>query len=116
VIEVLLSHKADVNVQNVDGHTALMFAFNGRNQVASLLDKYSEFISEDKDNSTAVIRKALETHTAIVDLLISNGADVTLKDKKGNLAVDFDHVPVKKVEPSSAIGEEGNKKATKTEL
>ena len=41
VVEVLLKYNANVNDQNVDGHTALMFAYNGRNQVASLLDKYS---------------------------------------------------------------------------
>lgn len=112
VIEVLLLYKANVNIQNMDGHTALMFGFNGRNQVASLLDKYAEFITEDKDNSTAVIRKALETHSTIVELLVTHGADITLKDKKGNLAVDFDHMP----KPATDGQQEAEVKKTNTEL
>lgn len=33
VVDALLRHGANVDQQNLDGHTALMFAFNGRNQV-----------------------------------------------------------------------------------
>ncbi|CAM9581586.1 unnamed protein product, partial [Choristocarpus tenellus] len=33
VVGVLLDHGADLNLQNDEGHTALMFAYNGRNQV-----------------------------------------------------------------------------------
>ena len=33
VVDALLRHGANVDRQNVDGHTALMFAYNGRNQV-----------------------------------------------------------------------------------
>jgi ankyrin repeat protein len=40
VVELLIKTGANVNAQNVDGHTALMFAYNGKNQVQSLLDKY----------------------------------------------------------------------------
>jgi len=103
VVEILLTAGADVNMQNMDGHTALMFAYNGRNQVASLLDKYSEYMkgdSKDADNSTQVIQKALETHSGIVDMLVKGGADANIKDKKGNLAVDFDYkLPQQKPSP-----------------
>ena len=34
VVDVLLRYGADVDQQNGDGHTALMFAYNGRNQVS----------------------------------------------------------------------------------
>lgn len=33
VVDALLRHDANVDQQNLDGHTALMFAYNGRNQV-----------------------------------------------------------------------------------
>lgn len=33
VVDALLRHGANVDQQNLDGHTALMFAYNGRNQV-----------------------------------------------------------------------------------
>ena len=34
VVELLIANGAELNTQNVDGHTALMFAYNGRNQVS----------------------------------------------------------------------------------
>jgi len=108
VVEILMAHGADVNAQNSDGHTALMFAYNGRNQVASLLDKYSEYVTTDaasgsNDNSTVIIQKALETHSAIVEVLLAKGADPQLEDLKGNVAIDFDYKPPKEVDPAAAI-------------
>jgi len=47
-IKSLLDANADVNEQNVDGHTALMFAFNGKNQVETLWERYSQFITDAK--------------------------------------------------------------------
>lgn len=35
VVDALLRHGANVDQQNLDGHTALMFAYNGRNQVTN---------------------------------------------------------------------------------
>lgn len=32
-VDALLKHGASVDQQNLEGHTALMFAYNGRNQV-----------------------------------------------------------------------------------
>lgn len=79
VVEVLVAKGADVNAQNVDGHTALMFAYNGKNQVETLLDKYSEYMKDDSDKSTKIIKDALQTHLDVVSLLVKNGADPTLK-------------------------------------
>lgn len=79
VINLLLAHQADINAQNSDGHTALMFAYNGKNQVETLLDKYSEYMKEVNDNSTKIIKDALQTHIDVVNILIQNGADVSLK-------------------------------------
>ena len=82
VVTLLLEKKVLVNAQNVDGHTALMFAFNGKNQVETLLDKYTEYIKDDSDNSTKVILEALKSHSDVVNLLIQNGADPSLKVNK----------------------------------
>lgn len=65
VVELLLKHGAQVNTQNTDGHTALMFAYNGKNQVASLLDKYGEYLQGENDNNTRIIREALDTHVKV---------------------------------------------------
>ena len=46
------------------------------------------------DNGTGpIIREALDNHTALVDLLLKNGADSSLKDKEGHTAKDFDFHP-----------------------
>eukprot|EP00977_Amphora_coffeiformis_P016740 scaffold5278_cov128-Amphora_coffeaeformis.AAC.6 len=101
VARELLSAGAAVNVQNNDGHTALMFAFNGKNQVETLFERYSQYLkdadgegSEEADGGTGpIIREALANHTALVDLLMKNGADANLKDKEGHTAKDFDYHP-----------------------
>lgn len=107
-VEKLLTAKANTNAQNVDGHTALMFAFNGKNQVETLWERYNQFVAEAKitadegegakdevdDGGTGpIIKESLENHTALVELLLKNGADVTLKDKEGHTASDFDFHP-----------------------
>ena len=82
-------------------HVSLLAAATINEQTNSTLSsthkfKYSEYMNDDsKDtgNSTQIIQKALETHTGIVDVLLKSGADATIKDKKGNLAVDFDYKP-----------------------
>jgi len=38
----------DVDAQNADGHTALMFAYNGKNQVETLWERYSQFVADAK--------------------------------------------------------------------
>jgi ankyrin repeat protein len=103
VVTALLETGANVNEQNADGHTALMFAYNGKNQVETLWERYNQFVAEAKagdskedvdDNGTGpIIREALDNHTALVDLLLKKGADASLKDKEGHTAKDFDFHP-----------------------
>lgn len=93
VIQQLVEKGIDVNAQNVDGHTALMFAFNGKNQVETLLDKYSEYIKESDESSTKIIKEALQTHVDVVNLLLKSGADEAIKDNEGHIAADFDYKP-----------------------
>jgi len=105
VAKELVEAKAEVNTQNTDGHTALMFAYNGKNQVETLWERYNQFLAEakaEKKDSTEdvddggtgpVIREALDNHTALIDLLLKNGADASLKDKEGHAASDFDFHP-----------------------
>lgn len=105
VVTILVKAGAKVNEQNSDGHTALMFAYNGKNQVETLWERYSQFVVEpdgtekqtddvaDDGGTGPVIREALDNHTALVDLLLKNGADEKLKDKEGHTAQDFDFHP-----------------------
>lgn len=70
-----------------------MFAYNGKNQVEVLLDKYKEYMKEGSDNSTVIIREALQTHIDVVQLLMKGGADLNIKDSEGHVATDFDYQP-----------------------
>jgi hypothetical protein len=83
--------------------------YNGKHQVASLQNKFSEYVTPESasdDESAKVIKAALESHAAIVSLLIEKGADVALKDLKGNVAADFDFQGPKK---SQDIKDRGRK-------
>mmetsp|Transcript_21278 Transcript_21278/g.31554 ORF Transcript_21278/g.31554 Transcript_21278/m.31554 type:complete len:881 (+) Transcript_21278:97-2739(+) len=97
VVEIILKAGAAVNEQNSDGHTALMFAYNGKNQVETLWERYAQYIDEEKETEDGgtgpIIQEALKNHTALVDLLLKNGADASLKDKEGHAAKDFDFHP-----------------------
>eukprot|EP00980_Cylindrotheca_fusiformis_P028070 scaffold22577_cov122-Cylindrotheca_fusiformis.AAC.49 len=101
VVSALLAAGASINDQNADGHTALMFAYNGKNQVETLWERYNQFVSDaetdagemDDSGTGKIIREALDNHTALVDLLLKNGADPALKDNEGHVAKDFDFNP-----------------------
>jgi len=90
-----------------------MFAFNGKNQVETLWERYNQFIVEAKDEKKAIggvegdageeetddggtgpiIKEALENHTKMVERLIKSGADEKVKDKEGHVAKDYDYHP-----------------------
>ena len=50
-------------------------------------------MKDTSDNSTRIIKDALQTHLDVVDILIKGGADVNLKDNEGRIASDFDYKP-----------------------
>lgn len=97
VVEVMIKAGASVNEQNSDGHTALMFAYNGKNQVETLWERYAQYVGDDQEKDDGgtgpIIQDALDNHTSLVDLLIKSGADNSLKDKEGHNAKDFDFHP-----------------------
>lgn len=89
VVEILLQHHADVNLQNVEGHTALTFAFNGKNQMIHLQQKYAEYVKGG--NSTRKISDSIKTYSEIVQILLKHGALASLPDTQGRIAKDFDY-------------------------
>merc|ERR1712232_289848 len=99
IAQSLIDAGAAVDDQNADGHTALMFAYNGRTQVRTLWERYSKYLGEaskkegDDGGNGDIIQNAMNNHTAVVDMLVKGGADVSLKDKEGHTAADFDYKP-----------------------
>jgi ankyrin repeat protein len=112
IVEILIKAGALLNEQNIDGHTALMFAYNGKNQVETLWERYEQYVAEAKvernltsnsdgsadanidDGGTGtIIKEALDKHKKMVEVLLKNGADPSIKDKEGHVAIDFDFHP-----------------------
>lgn len=105
VVQQLVDLGADLNAQNEDGHTALMFAFNGQMQEKTLLRNYHYYIAENMqrdgnahsaeaeqptiDSISTLIRDAIRNHEALISVLIARGADQDIQDKEGRIARDF---------------------------
>jgi len=111
IVDRLLENGADVNAQNVDGHSALMFAYNGKSQVESLLHRYQAHLQADQ-NSTQVVQAALQTHVDVLTSLIKFGARTDLKDKDGHTAADFDFKTPEELAAASAAAAESKAAAS----
>jgi len=95
-----------------------MFAYNGKNQVETLWERFNQFVPDKSKSSTsdsgegggeadaddeeeelddggtgAILQAALSNHTKMIDVLLANGADESIKDKEGHAARDFDYHP-----------------------
>jgi ankyrin repeat protein len=107
ILQFLLAKGADVNARNKQGQTALMIAAAGRKgeAVKALLAKGADINAKDDDGSTALILSLGELPnlppdapdamvegldkevTTIVQDLLDKGADVNVKNKKGETAL-----------------------------
>lgn len=85
----LIKAGAQLNAQNMEGHSALMFAYNGMVQVEHLTEKYKEYMEVNVDSHTKKLEQSLSEHSFIVNTLISNGADPLMKDRENHRATDF---------------------------
>jgi len=86
----LIKAKADVNHQDKDGATALLYAsFHGRAKAMSELIKAGVDINhQDKDGWTPLIKatSAWHAHIEVATELIKAGADINHKDNRGHTA------------------------------
>jgi ankyrin repeat protein len=92
VVALLLDRGAQINAQNQDGHSALMFAHNGQSQEEALLRSYREHLVQhapegeegldgdgDGDGIVLLIEEALRGREALLALLLGRGADPGLQ-------------------------------------
>jgi len=88
LVEVLLGVKADVNIQDRKGRTALWYAcakdMPSSKTITALLEAGAD-INQQALNGQTVIMAAAEhaSKSAILDLLVSNEADLSLTDNHG---------------------------------
>mmetsp|Transcript_46237 Transcript_46237/g.104414 ORF Transcript_46237/g.104414 Transcript_46237/m.104414 type:complete len:422 (+) Transcript_46237:111-1376(+) len=91
---LLLERGAQVNVANHRGSTPLHFALHAAPEaerleaLKALLDAGADANAADEEGST-VLMSAVKTSRAVIELLLSRGADTTRKDAKGRTAADF---------------------------
>lgn len=82
---------ADVNAQNGNGSTALMYAaFSGKASVAEVLLKAGANVNHTNNNGhTALMSAAAHGYRNTLTLLLQSGADPTAKDGDGVSAADY---------------------------
>jgi len=89
IVELLLENKADPNISNVNGYTALFWAISecDYKMIEKLLQKgakpYISYMGE-----TALHKAIKECWPSIVKLLLDYGADKYLKNENGETALD----------------------------
>jgi ankyrin repeat protein len=82
-VQALIAARANLNVQDKDGWTALMRASNTA-IVRALIGAGANVNLQDKDGWTALMRAS---NTATAQSLIEAGADLNLQDKDGGTAL-----------------------------
>ncbi|MBN1184183.1 MAG: ankyrin repeat domain-containing protein [Bacteroidales bacterium] len=91
VVKILLKRDVDVNAQDWDNVTALMYASGqGHIGVVSILLFYGAEVNLKPDNKmTALLSAAKFDHTDVLDLLIQNGANLNDQDETGSTALMY---------------------------
>lgn len=88
IVKKLIQDGVDLNDQNKDGITALMFAvYHRRNDaVKVLLDSRAEVDIADIDGNTALLHACNQRYPDTVEMLLKHGASVDLKNQKTNVS------------------------------
>ncbi len=91
VVELLLNHKADVNVSNKDGATPLLLAAeNSHAAVVELLLKHKADVNAANTyGSTPLHFAALKGSITVAELLLNYQADVNAKNRAGDTPLHY---------------------------
>ena len=91
-MELIAGFKADVNVSDATGKTALHFmSEQGKITVVQVLVKVGANVeaAKDEDGGTSLHEASTYGHAAVVQTLLQHGADVAATNKWGRTALDF---------------------------
>ena len=92
IIRLIESNKYDINLQNNDGYTALMYAskiLTFQEIVKLLIEKGANLNSQNNNDETALIIASDYYHLDIVKILVEKGAGLNIKNNIGNTALIY---------------------------
>lgn len=89
VARLLLDRGADVNFRTEDGRTALFGANLDVDVARLLLDRGAEVDAQDVNERTPLMEAVDEINSEFVRVLLDRGANIRLRDKWGDTAVDI---------------------------
>jgi ankyrin repeat protein len=91
-IKFILMEKADVNARDNNGWSPLLRAAstNASKEIAELLCKFKSNVNIlDNDHKSALMTAVVNGNQPFVQVLVENGADLTLKNDFGRTAYDL---------------------------
>lgn len=88
-VQVLLLSKADTNIADHSGKTALHYALYNEKILALLIDFGAHVDAKNKQGMTALMINAREGRADAVKILLDNEADIDQKNNQGYTAFDF---------------------------
>jgi ankyrin repeat protein len=91
--QLLLEHKANLDMQDCNGWSALMFAadMDFVSGVDMLLQAKADVNLKSREGATALMYAALEDHVTVLKHLINAKADLMACDNLGKTAMDHAH-------------------------
>ena len=89
--EFLIKNGADVEVKDVDGWTALIFAEHDNCRVIAktLIENGANVNVQDNSGWSPLMYACEDCHEDMVELLVENGAQISMKDNWGKTAIDI---------------------------
>lgn len=92
IIRLLLDNGADIGVKTPEGETVLHLAIGSASRVETLLEKGAQILDIDAQESrgrSALHYAAAAGNHAAMEILLANGADITLRDFGGASTLHF---------------------------
>ena len=90
-VDMLIKLGVDVNTNDMDEKTALMFAscYGHKDIVELLVSNGADVNQKDHDRWTALMFASFGGHKEIIEFLVSRGADINQKNNLGKTAIDL---------------------------
>jgi Ankyrin repeats (3 copies)/Ankyrin repeats (many copies) len=91
ITEMLLQHKANVEVKDDEGKTPLHYAaIEGHSHIVEILFQHKAIVDvQDSEGKTPLHYAAIEGHSHIVEILLQHKANVNVQDSEGQTPLHY---------------------------